>query len=196
MVRGGYLYILGSKCQGHNGTFQHFGSGTITWVVFSIQLSYFIHICRMVRGRYLYILGSKGQGHNGTLSTLWDWHNNLSSFQRTDFIHRYRMVREMYLYILRSGGESYHQKITVIVTDPWRGPFWLSRYSSSAMFEYTAKCTLMHMQNSWIGNKPIKFPLYLQKLIYIYVGSQYLLFHAFTVWMCGICFAKWFLIQL
>ena len=65
---------------------QHFGSDTITWVVFNVQFSYFIHRCRMVRGRYLYILESKGQGHYGTLSTLWFWHDNLSSFQRTVFI--------------------------------------------------------------------------------------------------------------
>ena len=54
---------------------QHFGSDTITLVVFKVQLSYFIHRCRMVRGRYLYIWCQKvtGQGHNVTLSTLWDY---------------------------------------------------------------------------------------------------------------------------
>ena len=62
-----------------------------TWVVFNIQLSYFIHRCRMARGRYLFILGSKGQGHNRTLSTLWFWHYDLSSFQRTAFIFHTKM---------------------------------------------------------------------------------------------------------
>ena len=70
----------------HLSVRQHFGSDTITWVVFMVQLSYFIHRCRMVRGRYLYILRSKGQGHNWTLSTLWFWHNNWTSFQHTAFI--------------------------------------------------------------------------------------------------------------
>ena len=40
----------------------HFGSDTITSVVFNEQLSYFVHRCRMVRGRYLFILWFKGQG--------------------------------------------------------------------------------------------------------------------------------------
>ena len=44
--------------------------------------------------------GSKGEGHNGTMSTLWFWHNDLSSFQRTSFIHRCRMAKGRYLYIL------------------------------------------------------------------------------------------------
>ena len=53
-----------------------------------VQRTDFIHICRMVRERYLYIFRQKvkSQGHNGTLSTLWDWHNNLNSFQHTAFI--------------------------------------------------------------------------------------------------------------
>ena len=49
--------------QGHQLKFTSFGSDMITWACFNIQLSYFIHRCRMARGRYLYmyILGSKSQ---------------------------------------------------------------------------------------------------------------------------------------
>ena len=93
MVRGRYLYILGSKVKVTTELCQRFGSDTITWVVFNVQLSYFIHRCRMVWERYLYILGSKGknQGHNRTLSTLWFSHNNLGSFQCTAFIFYTKM---------------------------------------------------------------------------------------------------------
>ena len=38
---------------------QHFGSDAITSVVFSVQISNFIHRYSMVRGRHLYILRSK-----------------------------------------------------------------------------------------------------------------------------------------
>ena len=92
MVRGRYLYIFWSKGQRSRSSTelcQHFGSDTITWVVFNVQLSYFIHRCRMVRGRYLYIFGSAVQRskvttelcqHFGSDTITW------GSFQRTAFI--------------------------------------------------------------------------------------------------------------
>ena len=92
-MKGGYLCILRSNGQRSRSlqNFANTGSDTITWVVFNVQLSYFIHRCRIVRGRHLYIWGQKikGQCQYGTLSTLSDWHNNLSSFQRTAFIFSY-----------------------------------------------------------------------------------------------------------
>ena len=59
-----HFEVKGSKVKVRTELCQHLGSDTITLVVFSVELSYFIHRCRMVRGRYLYILGSKGQSHN------------------------------------------------------------------------------------------------------------------------------------
>ena len=114
---------------------QHFGSDTITGVVLNIQLSYFIHRCRMVSGRYLYILGSKGQGHNWTLSTLWFWHDNLSSFNVqlsyfiSYFINRCRMVRGRYLYILGSKGQF------KVATEP----FWLCVLVSQSLALWTGR---------------------------------------------------------
>ena len=67
---------------------QHIGSDTITWVVFNVQLSYsYIDAGWREEGTYT-VWGQmvKGQGHFWTLSTLWFWHNSLSSFQRTPFI--------------------------------------------------------------------------------------------------------------
>ena len=83
---------------------QHFGSDTITWVLFNIQLSYFIHRCRIVRRRYLYIFGSKVKvtmelcQHFGsdTITSV------IFNIQLSYFIHRCRMVRGRYLCILGS----------------------------------------------------------------------------------------------
>ena len=115
---------------------QHFGSDTITWVlVFNVQLSYFMHRCRMARGRYLYMLGSKGHGDNRILSILWGWHNNLSSFQYTAFMFHTQMQdgeRNVPLHFEVRGSKFkvIIKKVTVIVTDLWRGPFWLCQCSS------------------------------------------------------------------
>ena len=97
---------------------QLFGSDTRTWVVLNVQLSYFIHRCRMLRGRYLYIFGSKGQGHNWTLSTVWFWQNNLSNFQHTALI----------FHTLTQDGE---RKTPIVfahadITPPVCPPYWIT----------------------------------------------------------------------
>ena len=43
MVRGRYLYTLRSKVKVTTELCQHVGSDTITWIVFNIEFSYFIH---------------------------------------------------------------------------------------------------------------------------------------------------------
>ena len=63
-MRGRYLNILGSKVKVTTELYQHFGSDTITLVVFNVQLSYFIHRCRMMREMYIVplyfeVMGSK-----------------------------------------------------------------------------------------------------------------------------------------
>ena len=80
-----YFWVKRSKVMVTTELCQHFGSDTITWVIYNVQLN------------------------------------------------RWRMVREMYLYILRSGGHSLRSspnKVTALVTDPQRGPFWLCQCSS------------------------------------------------------------------
>ena len=82
------------------------GSDTINWVVFNVQLSYFLHRCRMARGRYLYILGSKVKvttelcQHFGSDMITWVVFNVQLSY----LIHRRKMARVRYLYILGSKG--------------------------------------------------------------------------------------------
>ena len=75
--KGTYTF-LGQNVKVTSELCQHFGSDTITWVFFNVQLSYSIHRCRMVRGRYLYILGSKGQRSRSQLN-----------FVNTFFLTRY-----------------------------------------------------------------------------------------------------------
>ena len=125
MVRGRYLYILHfgvkrSKVKVTTELCQHFGSDTITWVLFNVQLWNFIHRCRMMRGKYLYILRAMVKvstelcQHFGTEIITWV----LFNIQLSYIIHRCRIVREIYLYILRSGSKSkvITKKLTVIVT--------------------------------------------------------------------------------
>ena len=125
----GITFVHQSICLSVNTWFKHFGSESMTWVVFNVQLSYFIHRCRMVRESYLYILQFKGQCHNGTLSTLLFWHDSwrLVCFDKwlSNCSHRCCMVRGRYLYNIRSGiqrSRSY-QKSNFHSDRPSAGPF-------------------------------------------------------------------------
>ena len=79
-----YIYFAISKSRSQLDLCQHFGSDMITGGVFSAELSYFIHRCKMVRERYLYILRS----NVSLLNFVKTGHDDMSSFQHTAFIFR------------------------------------------------------------------------------------------------------------
>ena len=82
-------------------------SDTITWVIFNVQLSYFIHRCRMWEEDTYTFWGPKVkvttelcQQFGSDMITLLVFNVQLSYF-----IHRWRMVKGRYLYILGSKGQ-------------------------------------------------------------------------------------------
>ena len=86
---------------------QHFGSYTITWVVLKVQLSYFIHRCRMAREDTYTFWSPKVKvttelrQHFGSDTITWVVFNVQFSY----FIHRCRTARGRYLYILGRKGQ-------------------------------------------------------------------------------------------
>ena len=92
---------------------QHFGSDRNSWVVFNIQLSYSIHICKIMRGTSLheidtYIFWSQKVRvtieichHLGSDTKTWV----VLNIQLSYLIHRCSMVRPRYLFFLGSKGQ-------------------------------------------------------------------------------------------
>ena len=88
----------------------------VTWVVFNIRLSYFIHRCRMWEEDTFTFFGPKVKVTNWTLSTLEFWHNNFSTnvvfnVQLPYFIHSCGMVRGRYLYSLWSKSHDHGDRL-------------------------------------------------------------------------------------
>ena len=91
--------FLGLKVKVKPKLCQHFGSDTITWVVFNVQPSYFIHRWRMMWswGPKVKVTPKLCQNF-GSDTITWVVFNVQLSY----FIHRWRMVRGRYQCILGS----------------------------------------------------------------------------------------------
>ena len=131
MVRGRYVHILGPKVKFTTELCHCFCSYTISWAFFNVELSYFIHRCRMVRGRYLYILRSIVKvttelcQYFGFDTITWVVFN----VQLLYFIHRSKIVRGRYLYIFRSKGQCHNGTLSLL----W---FWHDNLSSFSTYNY------------------------------------------------------------
>ena len=130
-MRGRHLYIFRSKVKVTTELCQHFGSYTITWVVFNIQISYTDAGWWEEDTYTFWGQEVKDQGHNWTLSTLWFWVYNWSNFQHTDLIFHSCIDAgwwEKDTYTFWDQGVQVHNHKRNCHSDKLTaGPFWLLR---------------------------------------------------------------------
>ena len=155
-----------------------FGSDTITWVDFNVQLSYFIQMQHGERKIPIHLwskvkVTSELCQHFGSDTIIWLVFNVQLSY----FLHRCRMVRGRYLYILGSKGQGHNGTLST----HW---FWHDNLSS---FQGTA--SIFHTQRSDVTVTPRWLAIGTSRTFYRY-NSRVKIPKEFRLWCVLLCSIK------